>query len=88
MKIRGCLVGKIARKRLDRVAGEDEGRGRACIALPRAGNRTRLGSQARPKLRMENRTGDEKKPPVLAARSVKQGGVKVQEDGLTPPLMI
>jgi len=47
-----------------------------------------LGSQARPKLRMENRTGDEKKPPVLAARSVKQGGVKVQEDGLTPPLMI
>src|SRR6516225_2452016 len=43
MKIRGCLVGKIARKRLDRVAGEDEGRGRACIALPRAGNRTRPG---------------------------------------------
>jgi hypothetical protein len=43
------LVGKIARKRLRRVAGEDEGRGRACLALPRAGNRTRLGSQARPK---------------------------------------
>src|SRR6516165_8965351 len=69
MKIRGCLVGKIARKRLDRVAGEDEGRGRACIALPRAGNRTRLGSQARP---------EKKEPPVPAARSVKQGGVKVQ----------
>ena len=27
-------------------------------------------------------------PPELAARSVKQGGVKVLEDGLTPPLMI
>ena len=53
----------------DRVAGEDEGRGRACIALPRAGNRTRLGSQARP---------EKKEPPVPAARSVKQGGVKVQ----------
>ena len=45
----------------NRVAGEDEGRGRACIALPRAGNRTRLGSQARPELRKENRAGDEKK---------------------------
>src|SRR5262249_10135256 len=40
--------GKSHERGCDRVAGEDEGRGRACIALPRAGNRTRLGSQARP----------------------------------------
>src|SRR5262249_25136709 len=85
---RVCL-GKSHERGCDRVAGEHEGRGRACIALPRAGNRTRLGSQARPELRMEKRTGDEKKePPYSAARRVKQGGVKVQEDGLTSPLMI
>jgi hypothetical protein len=35
-------------------------------------------------------TSDEKKEPPLpaAARSVKQGGVKVQEDGFDSPLMI
>jgi hypothetical protein len=34
------------------------------------------------------RQATKNEPPELAARSVKQGGVKVQEDGLTPPLMI
>ena len=40
--------GKSHERGCDHVAGEGEGRGRACIALPRGGNRTRLGSRARP----------------------------------------
>src|SRR5262249_59098408 len=61
--------GKSHERGCDRVAGEDEGRGRACIALPRAGKSHAPGQPG---------ATQKKEPPVPAARSVKQGGVKVQ----------
>src|SRR5262249_6742602 len=69
--VRGMHPTKRAVERgCDRVAGEDEGRGGACIALPPAGNRTPERSA---ELRMENRIGDEKRAAVAGGSKCETG---------------